>query len=270
MSQYFYAYHGPGNHSDFDPSDGYGVSQEYKQNQVNIGDLVYVIQKRRQRNYYELCGLYEITDTYFQETSKKPYRVRLAEVCQAAGRIAIDEEECSHRLPQIDGDVRWSNFQRHFCRQGVSFQSPLKPDVVSVLSALRLKQVHSGSEQLQDFSVIESEFSDEIDKAARDSSFERIRRLAKAKRKPRVVRAVITVFARNPDVVAEVLFRARGACGRCRQKAPFIRHSDGSPYLEVHHKIRLADGGEDTLDNAIALCPNCHRELHFGATVERR
>ena len=29
----------------------------------------------------------------------------------------------------------------------------------------------------------------------------------------------------------------------------------------------LADGGADTVENAIAVCPNCHRELHYG---ERR
>jgi 5-methylcytosine-specific restriction protein A len=26
----------------------------------------------------------------------------------------------------------------------------------------------------------------------------------------------------------------------------------------------LSTGGEDTLENAIALCPNCHRRAHFG------
>ncbi|MGH8437576.1 MAG: HNH endonuclease [Pseudomonas sp.] len=33
---------------------------------------------------------------------------------------------------------------------------------------------------------------------------------------------------------------------------------------EVHHKVRLADGGLDTVENAIAVCPNCHRQAHFG------
>lgn len=46
--------------------------------------------------------------------------------------------------------------------------------------------------------------------------------------------------------------------------APFKRES-GSPFLEAHHVRRLADGGEDTIENAVALCPNCHRELHYGS-----
>jgi len=37
--------------------------------------------------------------------------------------------------------------------------------------------------------------------------------------------------------------------------------------LEVHHKVPLAEGGDDTVENAIALCPNCHRHAHYGKTT---
>jgi 5-methylcytosine-specific restriction protein A len=37
--------------------------------------------------------------------------------------------------------------------------------------------------------------------------------------------------------------------------------------LEVHHKTPLSARGEDTVENAIALCANCHRELHYGASA---
>ncbi|MFJ5366858.1 HNH endonuclease [Pectobacterium punjabense] len=71
-------------------------------------------------------------------------------------------------------------------------------------------------------------------------------------------------FIRNPDVVAEVLIRANGKCERCDSNAPFLRRRDNTPYLEVHHKTPLAEGGEDTVENTTALCPNCHRYLHYG------
>ncbi|MEY0334745.1 HNH endonuclease [Providencia rettgeri] len=35
----------------------------------------------------------------------------------------------------------------------------------------------------------------------------------------------------------------------------------------MHHVEWLANGGEDSVENAIALCPNCHREAHYGALV---
>lgn len=70
-------------------------------------------------------------------------------------------------------------------------------------------------------------------------------------------------FDRNPDVVAEILIRAKGHCEDCKNPAPLNRRSDNSPYLEVHHIKRLSDGGEDTVADAVALCPNCHRRAHY-------
>lgn len=71
-------------------------------------------------------------------------------------------------------------------------------------------------------------------------------------------------YERSEEVKNAVLKRANGVCERCRTPAPFKRKKDKTPYLEVHHKKQLAHGGEDTIKNAIALCPNCHRYEHFG------
>ena len=66
---------------------------------------------------------------------------------------------------------------------------------------------------------------------------------------------------RNPYVVAYTLRRANGICELCEQPAPFNK-SNGEPYLEVHHVKHLKDGGGDMTENAVALCPNCHRMMH--------
>lgn len=89
-------------------------------------------------------------------------------------------------------------------------------------------------------------------------------RLTAASRLPEKVQVVSSAYRRNPDVIVAVLRRADGFCERCGNKAPFSRRSDGSPYLEVHHWRSLSKGGEDTVENAVALCPNCHREFHYG------
>jgi 5-methylcytosine-specific restriction protein A len=101
-------------------------------------------------------------------------------------------------------------------------------------------------------------------RASMKDAHARAERIAKAPRKPsqRIVQSV--VFDRNPDVVAEVLLRANGKCEYCNSQAPFIRKKDKTPYLEVHHKQQLSHGGEDTVENAIAVCPNCHRQAHHG------
>jgi 5-methylcytosine-specific restriction protein A len=82
--------------------------------------------------------------------------------------------------------------------------------------------------------------------------------------KPKKSQVLTTVYARNQHVVAERLMIANGRCEDCGQLAPFLRKFNGLPYLEVHHRITLANGGDDTVENAIALCPNCHRRQHFG------
>lgn len=114
---------------------------------------------------------------------------------------------------------------------------------------------------------VQREFEQDVEEAKKRSSAERKTRLEKAPKTPKSSTVTTKVFKRNADVVAAVLERAKSECERkgngCKNPVPFQRN-DGSTFLEVHHIIRLADGGDDTVENAIALCPNCHKELHFG------
>lgn len=70
-------------------------------------------------------------------------------------------------------------------------------------------------------------------------------------------------YERSAAVAKYVLARAAGKCELCGKQAPFIR-KDNTPYLEPHHIQRLADEGPDHPDSIAALCPNCHREVHYG------
>lgn len=71
----------------------------------------------------------------------------------------------------------------------------------------------------------------------------------------------VKTYQRSSLVVEKVLRRANGFCELCKEKAPFYK-KNGDPYLEVHHIQQLAKGGSDTVKNAVALCPNCHRKMH--------
>lgn len=106
-------------------------------------------------------------------------------------------------------------------------------------------------------------FEQSVQKALTRTTEDRMSRISAASPLPKRITVTATVFDRNPDVVAAVLHRANGVCEQCEKPAPFIRRSDGTPYLEVHHEHRLADGGEDSVTNAVALCPNCHRQAHY-------
>jgi hypothetical protein len=112
--------------------------------------------------------------------------------------------------------------------------------------------------------AVEKSFEELVAASRLLSGEDRARRLAIAPTKPERLSILATVFKRNPDVVAEVLQRAGGVCEECKMPAPFLRAGTNEPYLEVHHRVPLAQGGDDTVANAIALCPNCHRKAHYG------
>lgn len=68
---------------------------------------------------------------------------------------------------------------------------------------------------------------------------------------------------RSAAVRSYVLRRADGVCEACGSTAPFMTAS-GRPYLELHYLRRPSDGGPDHPEWVAGLCPNCHRQAHYG------
>ncbi|OYR47840.1 HNH endonuclease [Halorubrum sp. Eb13] len=75
-------------------------------------------------------------------------------------------------------------------------------------------------------------------------------------------------YNRSREVKRYVKTRAAGICEGCGSPAPFTSKT-GEPYLHAHHVNELSDGGTDTIDTVIALCPNCHYRVHDGADGEQ-
>jgi predicted HNH restriction endonuclease len=84
---------------------------------------------------------------------------------------------------------------------------------------------------------------------------------------PKRVTSSSSGFERDPEVKAWVLINAQGICESCEQPAPFTSVT-GHPFLEVHHVRPLADEGSDKIENAVAICPNCHRAFHHSREKE--
>jgi 5-methylcytosine-specific restriction enzyme A len=87
------------------------------------------------------------------------------------------------------------------------------------------------------------------------------RRAAKAQREPNSRTVQATAYVRDAAVAELVKRLANGVCDLCKKSAPF-EDKHGEPYLESHHVEWLAKGGADAIENAVALCPNCHRRMH--------
>ena len=110
------------------------------------------------------------------------------------------------------------------------------------------------------------ELLDEMD-ASEDVSLEEARRRAIAAAKvdgsSNSKSGSRTVYERSRAVRDYVLRRSQGVCELCAKPAPF-RRAGGAEYLEPHHTTRVSDGGPDHPKFVAALCPTCHREVHYG------
>lgn len=85
--------------------------------------------------------------------------------------------------------------------------------------------------------------------------------------KKSVANSLIAYIQRSAAVKNYALARANGRCENCFSPAPF-KTKTGMPYLEVHHITSLSDGGPDKIDHVAAICPNCHRNAHFGISKD--
>ena len=103
-----------------------------------------------------------------------------------------------------------------------------------------------------------------LEKAISRKTIQEIKELAikksKLNEKKNLVRKVSTYNYERSLVIREYVKElANGICQLCDNKAPF--EVKGKPFLHVHHIEYLSRGGEDTIENAIAVCPNCHAKI---------
>jgi len=106
-------------------------------------------------------------------------------------------------------------------------------------------------------------------KAARKLSKNKMKEIAESRgvKKGTKRASIVSSYDRDAIIVEYALKRANGDCQLCEQPAPFNK-KNGEPFLEVHHIDYLASGGDDSINNVVALCPNCHRKMH-ALSIER-
>ena len=222
---------------------------------------VYCKQIRASEAAYHLNGTFDIN-------------VNSAKICFRVYKQLIDGNEFTRALSVPDMDYYLSRIMEE--NGIVQLQTSVKALWLHIdyyenkanvnLNALRkvAKKYEHISNKIETLESIDREFWSSVNNSLKLPEDLRRKRLESASAKPETIETAVQIFKRNPDVVAEVLFRANGKCELCGCKAPFIRKKDNTPYLEVHHRDPLSSGGPDTVDNALALCPNCHRKIHFG------
>jgi len=69
-------------------------------------------------------------------------------------------------------------------------------------------------------------------------------------------------YERSRTVRDVVLARASGVCELCGKQG--FQTTAGTIFLETHHVVPLSENGVDRVENVVAICPNEHREAHYG------
>lgn len=121
-----------------------------------------------------------------------------------------------------------------------------------------------------DEKVISKSYQSKELKAKRLSDAELEKRAKLNSSRPTSIRNVeVQQYERSVFICELAKRKAKGICQLCKQPAPF-NNAKGEPYLETHHIEWLAKGGEDSIQNTVALCPNCHRKMHVLNLFEDR
>lgn len=135
--------------------------------------------------------------------------------------------------------IDWPGVEINWHRWASDIDTP----VIKIMRYNVLKETKNGSSQENDAYI-----PYEVEKEPKESELPVIRTING------------TEFIRSETVAAHVKRLAHGLCDLCRRPAPF--ETIEGPFLECHHVVHLARGGRDAVENAVALCPNCHRRMH--------
>lgn len=124
---------------------------------------------------------------------------------------------------------------------------------------IRFHLVLQSTTQKPDSQSISSSAEFSIDEL-RKKAYQAARKISQAPR----TEAARNYYKRSEAVRDYVLARANGVCELCGKSAPFLRKKNSLPYLEPHHTQRVSDFGPDHPRFVAGICPNCHREIHYG------
>lgn len=112
-----------------------------------------------------------------------------------------------------------------------------------------------------DINIIKNNFEKKLISIKKLSNEELRNKATKANLKCGKRNVSIVQYTRDPAVSEHAKRIAKGICQLCEKPAPF-KSLSGDPYLETHHIVWLSNNGDDSIENTVALCPNCHRQMH--------
>lgn len=158
----------------------------------------------------------------------------------------------------------WVLAEGHPCRELLEVKATAQLTLMSLGFVIkgRNEDGHDGEYPVEDGPATEREqiyLAETLAKASMSELQKEFSELPNRKEK------VVNSFERSAIVRAICIKRAEGRCEYCNGTS-FLK-SNRNQYFEVHHLQCLSENGLDHPDNCIALCANCHREVHYGANA---
>lgn len=178
-------------------------------------------------------------------------------------RKVSDDPDIISRPPSV-GDIEHidtvqRNEQSEDTDREASEESPVSETPSSESQTVSIEA--SGSRLVESESGTETQAVDELREEAEEDAVEQVTQEATT------TRYQTAQYTRSTKIKEYVNKRADGVCEACGENAPFTSKT-GDPYLHAHHVHELGDGGSDTPETVIALCPNCHYRVHHGEDGE--
>lgn len=217
---------------------------------VSVGDVMYIYASTPVQS---ICWKCNVTDSHrmiSQINDSKYYIPQVPEDTHFDGPFIVIEAECEFTV----GDhLSYAELKKHGMKSRIQGPLRLNPEVFQYVHQIE-KMQDSPDEQKADAEKLS------------DVALNRLAiRYSKQTVKSRTLKS--KVYIRNQYIAEYIKRRAKGICQLCGQPAPFS-DINGAPYLEAHHIIWLSRGGTDSIDNTVALCPNCHMKMHIVDDVQ--
>ena len=211
---------------------------------INIGDIVYLYEAAPVKAIHWKC---KVTDVWRKDS-------------------IIDDSAYSGSGMVYDGPfIELERLCEYFLLQLLSLDNLRKNGYNgNMQGSCRLERFKSElSEYIHEIDKIHTS-DEELTKFAQKMPMQELEELARrfSKKNPEVRETKTKQYKRSALVSAYAKRRAGQCCELCGEIAPFL-DKDGNPYLEIHHVMWLSEGGADSIDNTVALCPNCHRKMHI-------
>lgn len=214
-------------------------------------------------------------DKYFERMLSYSYSTERQFRIYSEQEYQKEMEYLENHKSQNKGDVfRDLKFIRNGCTYHMSVNVNICQQMLYCCDIVPDKELKFWYFELKKFPIYESAFDEEYKKRCvkiknltTEELYNRYNERRKMNQKQSKKQSQERKTYKRDEVVAEIAKRrARGICDLADDNGQFHEAPfkvEGEPFLESHHVTWLSKGGEDDINNVVALCPNCHRKIHI-------